>query len=400
MFNFQRDLTVSIGGTNYVAEVTEIHVESRYEVSAGISPQIEIPYATITLSTAANLQPKLPVIISVTTLAAYRNTTRWPGAVTIFRGEIDQVNETVTPFGLRVLEVIANNPIKKLLGGKVDSLTLSSAHSPETRARYALAAANADNWPSTAPAVMINPLGIGSGAQMPNETLTDTQTGDMIQQALDCEAGAIVTAYWDTTADDVFYWWPRGSYTVNTGTPAPGNTLGFSSYHANTKEHWCTTEVVTSKDTITHYNYISASLQIDPTTKINPTSYAACKNNTSIGYYGVVPLDISLNFYKPAANPTQHLKAWVSSLNLTRPARRVESVTAIANMRDGYVNGYLVDPYWLMSGTGEVNVTLEKTYPGTVNKSFSVNDIYYCSGQIHDITPTSWFVRYELWKGY
>jgi len=116
------------------------------------------------------------------------------------------------------------------------------------------------------------------------------------------------------------------------------------------------------------YNNITAALVADPATFINASTYANCKNATSIGYYGVVPLSTSLNFNKPSANPTQHLKSWVDNLNLTKPAKRVRTVTAIANMRDGYINGVLVDPSLLMSQN--IPVTISKTYPGTTKKVF------------------------------
>jgi hypothetical protein len=398
MFNFTRDLDVLINGTDYVTQVTEIHIESRYEIATSITPQLEIPYALITLSTAANINPKNIVEIKVSTLSSYRNTTRWPGAITIFKGEIDQVDETITPFGMRLLQLTVFSPIKKLLAGKVDSTTISFAHSPESRARVALAQSNVDNWPPTAPATLVNHAGGGSGAQMPAEVITNTTAGEILQTALDCEAGAITYAVWDSATSDVFWWWPRGSYNSMTPPTGTGDTTHFSTNHATNSNHFCMTEVQVTKETSNHFNAISATLSADSTTYINPTTYAACKNSTSVGLYGVIPYDVSLNFNRPSANPTQHLKAWVDAVNLTRPATRVESVTAIANMRDGYVNGILVDPYWLMSDG--LYVTIEKTYPGTSKKSYTLRDVYYCSGQIHDITPTSWYVQYELWKGF
>jgi len=226
MINLQRDLAVTIAGVNRVAEVVEVHIESRFEVTAGISPVLEIPYATITLSTDANITQKMSVQIQVTTLNAYRNVTRYPGAINLFLGEVDSVNETVTPFGMRLVSILAYSPVRKLLNGKIDSYIVNFAHSPESRARVALAQANAQSWPPTSPATMITQSGTSSGSQMPAETLTNLTTGEVIQSALDCEAGTITHALWDSTlTSDVFYWYPRGTYSSWGGaTPDPTQT--------------------------------------------------------------------------------------------------------------------------------------------------------------------------------
>jgi hypothetical protein len=400
MFNFQRDLKVFIGGTNRVAEVTEIHVESRFEVSAGISPQIEIPYALITLNTSANLFQKMFVQITVSTLSTYRDATRWPGDIEIFRGEVDQVDEVVTPYGMRLVTLRAYGPLKKLMTAKVDSLTFSSAQAPRTRANSAVTLANAQNYSGIQTASLVLQSGTSSGAQMPPQTLNNTTTAAMLQESMDCEAGAIVYAPWETTStNDVFHWMPRGTFSTWGGaTPDPAQTSYFSSNHVSNATHWCVTAMDIAKETSNQYNYISAGLAVDPTIIVNANNYAACKNNTSISYYGVVPLDVTLNYHKLSTNNYQYLQDWVSNLNTTRPSTRVATITAIANLRDGYVNGTLVDPYFLMRMN--IPVTVSKTYPGTVNKSFSVVDYYFVSGQIHDITPSAWQVTYELWKGY
>ena len=397
MFNFSRDLTVTINGTNRTTEVTEIHIEQRYETSAGISPQIEIPFATIQLNTAANIFQNNIVIINVTTLSAHRDATRWPGAIEIFYGKVDQVDEVVTPFGMRLVTVTAYSPIRELMTAKVDSLAVAQ-HAPRSRATSALAAANAVNWPPTSPATIVTQTGTTSGAQMPAQTLTNTKSGDIFQSAIDAEAGAIVYAPWDTSGD-VFHWFPRGTYPQYTGfAPSPTQTTFFSSTHSTSATHFCTTDLVVTKETSNKYNSIAASLEIDPTIFVNGSNYAACTNNTSISYYGSVPLDVTLNYHKLSTDNRQYLKDWVDNLNLTKPFARVQTISAIANMRDGYVNGYLVDPYWFMREN--IPVTIQKTYSGNVKKSAQILDYYFVSGQIHDITPTSWTVQYELWKGY
>jgi hypothetical protein len=397
MFNFARDLTVTIAGTNRTAEVTEIHIEQRYETSAGVSPQIEIPFATIQLSTGSEIFQNQTVLITVTTQSAYRDTTRWPGAIELFYGKIDQVDEVATPFGLRLVTVTAYSPIRELMTGKIDSVS-AAQHAPRSRATVALNAANSANWPPTAPATMVTQSGTTSGAQMPAQTITNTKSGDVLQSAIDAEAGAVTYASWDTSGD-VFHWFPRGTYAQYVGAPpSPGQTTFFSSTHANSATHFCVTDLVITKETSNKYNSISASLEIDPTIYINGSNYAACTNNTSIGLYGSVPLDVTLNYHKLSTDNRQYLKDWVDNLNLTKPAKRVQSVSAIAFMRDGYVNGYLIDPYWFMRQN--IPVTIQKIYSGTVKKNVQTLDYYFVSGQIHDITPTSWTVQYELWKGY
>lgn len=385
-FNYQRDLSVNLGASpvEAITSVTSISIEHGFDTTQGLLPLIELPSATITLRGAtfdpvnnSTIRPNAPVLISLST--PYKNPSWGTNKVILFKGWIDEVTVNYDSQGAAEITLSCYNVIKRLMSVKIDSATYIQQ---PAQTRFGVLRTAAAAVYSDIPGV----ANYGTArSSMPAKTVDSTTTGEQIQGVLDAEAALM---YVDYLLDNISYV-NRSALTIPSGAASP-NWTNFSTVHNASASHYCINDIDVTFETTNQVNWVDASLTWDPTTHINPNTYAPCKNTTSITKYGVVPENIALDLTRPSGNPNQYLKAWVDDLNLVRPERRVKRVSSTPITSDGYVKGNLVDPSYAFANPLYVTV---------IRGSYSISEAYFTSKIRHEISPETWTAEYELWRG-
>jgi hypothetical protein len=382
-YDYKNDITLgisdSIGYLEMKTDVTGVVIEHRYEISNGLLPKIELPYMMVTLrgntfDPLQNARVKQGAQIAMTVIPE-SPISQFP----LFIGWIDEISVNYEAFGQPEITITAYNVIKQLMSPKVDYLALaqqgcySRLQTLFTQARLTY---------TGLPAM----YSTGAVGVMPAETVADTTIGDLVQQTLDAEAGMIRAEYGMSTYQVKFFNRNEVAYTV--GSSPANNWVGFSTNHNISATHFCLNNAEITFDTNTQVNWIRAELSWDSTTYIDGTTYAACKNATSVAAYGAVTETVALNLTRPTGTPTQYLKTWVDALVLSRTPKRVKSITATPIRPSGNLNGYLLQK----SIIDVADVTIQRG-------SNSISAKYLITGVRHELTPTSWSINYELFPG-
>ena len=382
-YDFKNDITIGIddstGHLELVQDVTGIVISHRYEISNGLLPKIELPYMIVTLrgntfDPLQNPRMKQGAYISMT-VKPDSPIAQFP----LFIGWIDEISVSYEAFGQAEITIVAYNVIKRLMSPKVDYLALAQQG---CFSRMTTLFAQARTTYSGLPAV----TSAGAVGVMPAETVADTTIGDLVQQCLDAEAGMLRAQYTMSTYDVKFFNRYEVAYTV--GNSPANNWVGFSTNHNASATHFCMNNADVAFDTNTQVNWIRAELSWDSATYIDGTTYATCKNATSVAAYGSVPETVRLNLTRPTGNPTQFLKTWVDALVLSRTPKRVRSVTCTPITPTGGLNGYMLQKQII----DVADVTIQRG-------SNSISVKYLITGVRHEITPTSWSINYELFPG-
>lgn len=157
---------------------------------------------------------------------------------------------------------------------------------------------------------------------------------------------------------------------------------GFSNVHNESLDHICMGDVATAFGKNEIANEITVALSYDAGTQV------IVKNTNSIDALGSLPFGIDLNLDAPAGNPTQYIQSWADDLSLPDGRIRVTNVEWSPIRNDGRLNNsWDWDP-------GSKIVKVHLAY-----MSHTIDETYVLSGMTHTITPTTWTMTAELWKG-
>lgn len=196
--------------------------------------------------------------------------------------------------------------------------------------------------------------------------------GDIINQVLDSNLGAII--YRPITAANplVPYEYVIGS---QIGSVASATTdVDFeSATSANSKRA----------------EFSNITIGFDTAEVVNTVNYTTTlgysntrENPEGIALQGSLAIDIETLHYNDADADT-----WAQELSLALPARRVQSVECPVVLRSGQVNENLLrEPFDVASVTAN-------------NSRIIIDETYYITNIVHEITPDSWNGFYDLWTG-
>jgi hypothetical protein len=149
----------------------------------------------------------------------------------------------------------------------------------------------------------------------------------------------------------------------------------FSTIHSTDPVHICMTDLVMKAD--------SRDLPNEIVTTISTGAQGYLRNQDSYDLYGPIALDVDLPF-DSALSATR----WRNALDLTTKLRRVESLSFDAISRPGQLwEWYQVDRIF------DPNII---TYD--IN-GISFSEYYFVTQQQDHITPNSWDITLELWRG-
>lgn len=148
----------------------------------------------------------------------------------------------------------------------------------------------------------------------------------------------------------------------------------FSTDHSTSADHICMTDLVMKADSRDLPNVIIATARGFTQTLTNVDAY---------DLFGAVSLNVDVLLDSPT-----HLTDWLSRLNLTTKLRRVETLNFDAAKR----SGQLWD-WWLVERLFDPNIV-----------SYNINGIdfsetYFVTRQTDTITPYTWNIGLELWRG-
>jgi hypothetical protein len=148
----------------------------------------------------------------------------------------------------------------------------------------------------------------------------------------------------------------------------------FSTEHSASADHICMTDLVMKADSRDLPNVIIATARGATRTLTNVDAY---------DLFGAVSLNVDV-----LLDSSTHLDDWLGRLNLTTKLRRVETLNFDAAKR----TGQLWD-WWLVERLFDPNIV-----------SYNINGIdfsetYFVTRQTDTITPYTWNIGLELWRG-
>lgn len=202
---------------------------------------------------------------------------------------------------------------------------------------------------------------------MAAQTYTNVTVGDIVNDCLVAGLGALYT----TPDGDLNYRSEEDLQNILESV----YSYDFSTIHSTGPTHICMSELEMAADSRNLPNEIIASY--------TGGGLLALRNQDAYDLYGAISLQVDL----PIDDSTG-TQLWLNRLNLTTKLRRVESLTFQGVARDGLVRDWsnvdhLFDPQIVSYTLGGLSFT----------------DKYFVTRQRDVITPVSWDITLELWRG-
>jgi hypothetical protein len=207
---------------------------------------------------------------------------------------------------------------------------------------------------------------------MAAKTYTNVTVGEIINEALICGLGAITTGISNPSGN--VYLAYRSEYQI-------GYLLNQSAFkyfdttHSTSSDHICMSDLVMSGDSRNLPNEITATI----TTGAQYTR----RNQDAYDLYGAISLQQEVQI-----SDATGIGLWLDRLDLSSKLRSVKSLEFPAIRRDGLLQTWV--------GNGGLITTVQVTYD--IN-NISFTDKYLVTRQRHLITPESWAITLELWRG-
>jgi len=281
-----------------------------------------------------------------------------PGStITIWQGYVRDFKATYNQQGNNIVVINGVDAMQDFLNTKVASYTIGSL------AKY----------PSDVLTDLANSYYYGISANlnpdiyfMAAKTYTNTTVGAIVQDCLVAGLGAL--------------WLDRDGTLNYRSEQDLANivetfSFEFSSNHSNDLTHICMTDLVMKAD--------SRDLPNEVVATYTGGSTLTLRNQDAFDLYGAISLNVDLPI--DDATGTQ---LWLDRLNLTTQIRRVESLSFSAAKREGQLW-----PWWVFDRMFDPNIV---TYDlGEI----SFSETYFVTRQIDIITPSSWDITIELWRG-
>lgn len=378
----------SFGWTEMNCEISEVVIDRGVDTSQGLLPKIKIGTAEIT-TVGSDFDPMNNSYVAINVpirIRYYPNPDTAPTtANTLFTGSIDSMTSSYNSFGSVTTSIHVSDDMKKALSVGVPIYQTLTTATSGARILDVL---------STKVVPVYSALSINYGAYtgsaiMPIESRLDTTSGELIQEAVDAEAGAFI-CYANGQLSSFNRDWFTSVIDSAPDVSTLSNDYGLSSVHSTDPLHYCISDAEIGFDSTQQVNSVRAELSYSSSTFIDSTTYAKCRNQDSVDLYGENAETFSLNLNAPAGNVTQYLKEWVDALIVPTSARRVYSITADAiRLDNGKLNTGLV---YTEPVIGRTRVFIQRP-------TYTINEWYLISGVTHTITPTHWTVNQQLWKG-
>jgi hypothetical protein len=200
------------------------------------------------------------------------------------------------------------------------------------------------------------------------DSIDPVEFGGIVTQLLDSNLGALV---YKPITDPTFHYY----YTWNELENRPTDTnVDFESAASANSKRAEFSNITIGFDTAEVVNTVNYTTTL---------GYANTRENAEgIALQGSLALDVETLHYNDADADT-----WAQELSLALPARRVQSVECPVVLRSGQVNENLLrEPFDVASVTAN-------------NSRIIIDETYYITNIVHEITPDSWNGFFDLWTG-
>ena len=347
--------------TNLACETFDIDIEKGCELESGIFVQPSSSVAKIRMQgvtydpfSNSAIHPGTQVRIMIEP-----NPDTSPGSqIAIWQGIVRNFSASYNQKGNNIITINAVDAMQDFLNTKVASYVVP-----------ALA-----NYPGNVLTDLANTYYTGlSGNINPDvyylaaKTYTNTTVGEIVQDCLTAGLGAL--------------WIDRDgtmNYRSEQDLTEIANTFSFnfSTTHETTSgTHICMTDLVMKADSRDLPNEVIATY--------TGGSSLTLRNGDAYDLYGAISLSVTVPIDNSAGT-----QLWLDRLNLTTKLRRVESLTFDAMQR----SGQLWD-WWLADRIFDPNIV------GYSINGIDFSETYFVTKQKDRITPSSWDITIELWRG-
>ena len=204
------------------------------------------------------------------------------------------------------------------------------------------------------------------------DTLDPVNIGEIMNQLLDANLGALVYKPITTTATVLGYYYlqeelgaiDNATSVLDFEAATSANTLRASFYDLTVGYD---TEQITNEVTLT---------------TVSGYGPIARKNDNSVALYGSLATEVTTRHYNDVDADT-----WINQITLGEPTRRVLDISARVINRDGTVNENL-----LREPMDVCNVSIS-------NANLTIDENYYITRVQYSLTPDQWLTTMELWRG-
>lgn len=345
---------------NLNCEAFDISIEKGAEIQSGIFVQPGGTTAIIKMQ-GADYDPFSSGVIHAGTLMKIEIQPKPDSAPAtlqkIFSGQVESFSSTYDQKGNNVITIRVVNYMQKWLNAKIATYNVPGTTLPSTILD--------GTWTDNANGITyLNTL--PDFANIAATTYTNTTLGQITQDCLDASLGAL--------------WMDRDEYVHYISNDDMGNlvnsyTYYFSTTHSTAAEHICMTGLTMNADSRDYPSEIIETYAGGAMlTQRNADAYAI---------YGPLTLEKTVLM----GNSTD-AQAWLDHINPASNPRRVKSISFDARKREGQ----LWDWY-----TADRLFTSHKVGYSLGGMNFADN--YFVTKQIDHITPTSWDITLQLWRG-
>lgn len=353
------DTTPSIGWTDLLCESFEIIIKRGCNVDAGILVEPSQNQTTIRMQTA-DFDPFSKSVIHAGTpvrISVEADPVGDPGTWTvIYEGEVASFATTYDAEGLNIITISAQDSMTKWLNTRLATYSIAAGTSTATVIDDLVVGYWPGNWN----------LDTTYLATCAATTYTDTTIGQVIRDILNTELG-----YLYVSQDGAINFISHDHFDQ---IVAAGADYSFDSTHSTDPAHICMSDLVMDADSRNLPNQILATYA---------SGSATATNQDAVELYGAVAYTVPT-----IAEDATQLQLILDAITLNTRLRRVQSLTFQAIDRIGdFRQWHVTDRLFSCQ-----NVTYTK---GGLN----IDENYVVTGQTDKITPTSWDVTLELWKG-
>lgn len=202
-------------------------------------------------------------------------------------------------------------------------------------------------------------------------TLSPVNIGDVINQILDANLGALV--YKPITVNNQL-----GYYYIQdelTNIDSAVSVLDFEAATSANPLRSSFFDITIGYDT----EMITNDITVNSISGYGPINR---RNENSVALYGSLASEVTTIHYNDI-----DVDAWTTQITLAEPTRRVLDISADVILRDGTVNENL-----LREPMDVCNVAVS-------NANITLDENYYITRVIYSFTPDQWHANLELWKG-
>jgi len=283
--------------------------------------------------------------------------------VTIFTGQVQSFTSSYNFQGRNIVTLECVDSMQAWLNTLVPSFTIASLTSKPSDVISTLRS-------TYAPAGTVFIGDANDIYFMAAKTYTNVTVGEIVQDALTCGLGALTSSYapaWTLTY--------RAESSVQERRDSSIYKY-FDTTHSTSADHICMSQLELSADSRNLPNEVIATINTG-------TSYTL-RNQDAYDLYGAISLQVDV----PIDDATG-IGLWLDRLDLTAKLRNVETLEFPAIRRDGVLQSWIGEAQ-LIRDAVEVSYDLG---------GIAFTDKYLVTRQQQAITPDSWVVSLELWRG-